>query len=103
MELHSQKYKKELAAKANLARVEAYLADRRAQLGLLEKSVALTDCTIERKEIQLDAIQLDNLNPAIPKLNDSMVEVQDPFQEVNLGDENEHKPTFIGQLLKLEF
>ena len=57
--------------------------------------MALADCTVESKEIQLKVIQLNDLEPAIPKLNDSMAEVQDPLQEVNLGDENEHKPTFV--------
>ena len=46
---------------------------------------------------------MDDLEPAIPKLNDSRDEVQDRLQEVNLGDENEHKPTFISQLLKPKF
>ena len=103
MELQSQKYKMELAVKASLARVEAYLVSRRAQLRLEEKSVALTDCTVESKKIQLDAIQFDDLELAILKLDDSMAEVQDPLQEVNLGDKNEHKPTFVSQLLELEF
>ena len=51
----------------------------------------------------MDAIQLDDLEPANPKLDDSLAEVQDPLLEVNLGDENEHKPTFINQLFDLEF
>ena len=103
MELHSLSCEKELAVKASIARVETYLADWRAQLGLLEKSVALTDCTMESKEVQLDVIQLDDLEFANPKLDDSLAEVQDPLLEVNLGDENEHKPTFISQLLEPEF
>ena len=103
MELHSQRYKKELAVQANLARVEAYLVDRRSQLGLLEKSVALANYTIESKEIQLDVIQLDDIEPAITKLVDSMAKVQDPLQEVSLGDENEYKPTFVSQLLEPKF
>ena len=103
MESHYHKYEKKLAVKANLARVEAYLADRRAQLELPKKSVALVDCIVESKEVQLDAIQLDDLEPAIPKLDDSLVEVQDPLQEVNLGEENKHKPNFVSQLLEPEF
>ena len=103
MKLHSQKYKKELVVKASLARVKEYLADRRAQHGLSEKQEALADCTTDSKEIQLDAIQFDDLEPAISKLDDSMAEVLDLLQEVNLGDENEHKPTFVSQLLELEF
>ena len=50
MELESLKYKKELAIKASLARVEAYLANQRAQPGLLEKLMTLVNCTIESKE-----------------------------------------------------
>ena len=50
MELHFLNYEKELAIKANMARVEAYLAYRRPQLGLLEKSVELANCTMENKE-----------------------------------------------------
>ena len=57
MELHYQKYERELAVKASLARVEAYLADWRVQLGLKENLVALTECTLESKELHLDAIQ----------------------------------------------
>ena len=49
--------------------MEAYLADRRTQLGLLEKSIALVDYTVESKEIQLDS-QFDDLKPAILKLDD---------------------------------
>ena len=48
-------------------------------------------------------VQLDDLEPAIPKLDDSLVEVQDPLQEINLGDKNKHKPTFISQLLEPKF
>ena len=51
----------------------------------------------------MDVIQFDDLNPAIPKLDDTMTEVQDSLQEVNLGDRNEHKPIFISQLLEPEF
>ena len=93
MELHYQKYEGELAIKASLARVEVYLADRRAQLRLKENSVALAECTLKSKELYLDAIQLAELKPAIKKLDNLMAEVQDPLREVNLGDEGEHKPT----------
>ena len=103
MELHYQKYERELVVKASLARVEAYLANRRVQLELRKNSVALAECTLESKELQLDAIQLDELKPAIPKLDESLAEVQDPLREVKLGDEGEHKPTFISQLLEPEF
>ena len=103
IESHYQNYEKKLAVKAILARVEACLADRRDQFKLLEKSVAFVDYIVEIKEVQLDAIQLDDLELAILKLDDSLAEVQDPLQEVNLGDENEHKPTFISQLLEPKF
>ena len=103
MELHYQKYEGELAIKTSLAKVEAYLADRRAQFGLRENLVALAECTLESKELYLDAIQLDEVEPAIKKLDDSMAEVQDPLREVNLGDEGENKPTYISQLLEPEF
>ena len=43
----------------------------------------------------MDAIQLNDLKPAILKLDDSLAEVQDPLQEVNLRDENEYKPIFF--------
>ena len=97
------KYEGELAVKASLARVEAYLADRKAQLGIRESSVALTECTLEEEELYLDAIQLDELEPANKKLDDLMAEVQDPLREVNLGDEGENKPTYISQLLEPDF
>ena len=77
MELHSLSCQKELAVKASVARVEANLADRRSQLGQLEKLVALADCTMESKQVQSNAIQLDDLEPANPKLDDSLAEVQD--------------------------
>ena len=95
MERFYHKFKGELAVKASLARVEAYLADRRAQLGIGENSVAHTECTLESKELYLDAIQLDELEPATKKLDDLMAEVQDPLREVNLGDEGKNKPTYI--------
>ena len=103
MEPFYHKFKGELAVKASLAKVEAYLADRRAQLRIGENSVAHTKCTLESKELYLDAIQLDELEPANKKLDDSMAEVQDPLREVNLGDEGENKPTYISQLLDLKF
>ena len=94
--------KEKLAVKASLARVEAYLADRRIQLGM-ENLVTHADCTMEVKELYLDAIQLDELEPASKKLDDSMAEVQDPLVEVNLGDEGENKPTYISKLLEPGF
>ena len=103
MEPYYHKFKGELAVKASLARVEAYLADRRAQLGIGENSMAHAMCTLESKELYLDAIQLDELEPANKKLDDSMAEVQDPLREINFGDEGENKPTYISQLLDLEF
>ena len=75
MEPHYQKYAKDLAVKASLARVEVYLADRRVQLGLKENSVALAECTLESKELHLDAIQWDELKPANPKLDDALAKV----------------------------
>ena len=57
MEPHYQRYEKKLAVTASLAWVEAYLADRRVQLGLKEDSVALAEYTLDSKEIHLDAIQ----------------------------------------------
>ena len=95
MEPYYQKYEGELVVKASLARVEASLVDRRAQLGLRESSVVLAECMLESKELYLDAIQLDELELAIKKLDDSMVEVQDLLRKVNLGDEGENKPTYI--------
>ena len=65
MEPYYQKYKGELVVKASLARVEAYLADWRAQLGIKESSMALTECTLEEEELYLDTIQLDDLEPPI--------------------------------------
>ena len=103
IETYYRRFEGELAVKASLARVEAYLADRRAQLRIRESSVALAECTLESKELYLDAIQLDELEPATKKLDDSMAEVQDPLREVNLGDEGENKPTYISQLLEPEF
>ena len=44
MEMQFQKHKNELEVKANLAIMEVYLADQRAQLGLKGKLVAVTDC-----------------------------------------------------------
>ena len=75
--------------------METYLADRKVQLGLKENSVAFAECTLENKELHLDAIQLDELEPAIPKLDDALAKVQDHLREVNLGDEGENKPTYI--------
>ena len=75
MESHYQKYENELTVKASLARVEAYLADQSAQLRLPKKSVVLADCIVERKEVQLDVIQLDDLESASRKLEDSLAKV----------------------------
>ena len=46
---------------------------------------------------------MDELEPVGPKLDDTLVEVQDPLREVNLGDEGGNKPTYISQLLEPEF
>ena len=37
---------------------------------------------------------MDELKPAISKLDDSKAKVQEPLLEVNLGDKGEHIPTF---------
>ena len=55
--------------------MEAYLDDRRAQLGLEGKSTALADCVFDKEEIELDIMQPDNLELAIPKLDDSKAKV----------------------------
>ena len=103
METYYRRFERELAVKASLARVEAYLADRRAQFEGGENSVDHAECTVESRELYLDAIQLDELEPASKKLDDSMAEVQDPLVEVNLGDEGENKPTYLSELLNPEF
>ena len=46
---------------------------------------------------------MEELELAIPKSDDSKAEVQDPLLEVNLGDKCKHKPTFLSQLLELDF
>ena len=83
--------------------MEAYLADRKAQLGLEGNLVAFAYCVFEKEEIQLATIQLDDLEPVTLKLDDSKAKVQDPLQKVNLRDKTEHKPTFVSQLLEPEF
>ena len=88
--------------KIGLVRIQAYLADRRAQFEQEGKLVALTDCIYE-EEVHLDSIQIDELESAILKLDDSKTEVQDHLLEVSLGDEGEHKFTFVSQLLEPEF
>ena len=57
--------------------------------------MALANCMMEGKELQLDAIQLDEIETTILKVDDSLADVQDPLREVNLGNEGEHKTTFI--------
>ena len=52
---------------------------------------------------KLSWIQYDDLKLAIPKQYDLKVKVQDPLLEVNMGDDNEPKSTFVSQLLELEF
>ena len=56
MKPYYHKFEGVLAVKASLARVEAYLADRRAQLGEGENSVDHAKCTVENRELYLDAI-----------------------------------------------
>ena len=48
-------------------------------------------------------IQMDELESAVPKLDNHKANVQDPLLEVNLGDEGEHKPTYVSQLLEPDF
>ena len=62
--------------KASLVRMQTYLTDRRVQF----QQSNLTDCVYEEEKIQLDSIQLDDLESAIPKLDDSKAEVQDPLK-----------------------
>lgn len=46
-----------------------------------------------------DTIKMSDLEAAPAKLDDLKAEVQDPLKEINLGTEEEHRPTCISQLL----
>ena len=101
MKVDPLKLKKELAVKASLARMYAYLDDRNAQP--MDNESCLAEC-VQEEEIPIgDVIQLDELESATQKLDDNKADVQDLLLEVNLGDEGKHKPTFVSQLLEPDF
>ncbi|XP_059630454.1 uncharacterized protein LOC132273511 [Cornus florida] len=88
-----------------LARLKAYLAEL-----LLERTAdASTSFSTNVLEIRedtedkLDAIQLTDLKAAPMKLDDLKAEVQDPLLELNLGTEQDPRPTYISKLLEPTF
>lgn len=58
---------------------------------------------IETKEFdelyELEIIQLEDLKVAQAKLDDLKADIEDPLEEFDLGSEEEHKPTYVTQLL----
>ena len=79
----------------------AYLADRNALPANSE--TCLAEC-VQEEEIPIgDVIQMDELESVVPKLDDNKADVQDSLLEVNLGNEGEHKPTYVSQLLEPTF
>ena len=52
------------------------------------------------EEQEEESLQEEVLNFAPAALNDSLPEVEDPLQEINLGTEEDPRPSFISALLK---
>ena len=52
------------------------------------------------KEQEEEVLQEEVLDFAPAALDDSLPEVEDPLQEINLGTEEDPRPTFISTLLK---
>ncbi|CAL2270827.1 unnamed protein product [Prunus armeniaca] len=50
-------------------------------------------------EEQEESLQVEELEFAPAALDDSLPEVEDPLQEINLGTKDDPKPTFISVLL----
>lgn len=68
--------------------------------------IAEAECVTEedgQEPEEEDMIGLEELEATPAKMDDLKVDVQDPLEEVNLGDEGDKKPTFISQLLLEEF
>ncbi|XP_059663595.1 uncharacterized protein LOC132309293 [Cornus florida] len=86
-----------------MARLRAYLAERRAMLWS-DMSANMAEIIEEGESGDCrDVIRLEELDAAPAKLEDLKADVQDPLLEINLGAEEEHRPTYISDLLEPDF
>ena len=98
------KEEKEKALKAFVARIAAYMLEKRL-MRLDESSEGLTvnttECIYEEEDLDVDqdVIRLEDLETAPAKLDDLKADVQDPLEEVNLGEEGQFKPVYVSELL----
>ena len=70
----------------------------------LQSLTATADCVFEDEShrLILQANKFNSVPPAPKKMEDDKAEVQDPLLFINLGDQNDHRPTFISSLLSEE-
>ena len=63
----------------------------------------MADCIYEEELAKEEVLQMEKLKIAIAKLDDLQADVQDPLQEINLGEDGEYKLVFISESLALGF
>ncbi|CAL2270703.1 unnamed protein product [Prunus armeniaca] len=71
------------------------------KLFMQDPTINMAEFTHEStKEQEDESLQEEVLDFAPVALDDSLPEVEDPLQEINLGTEEDPRPTFISALLK---
>lgn len=88
-----------MAYKALTKKLKIYALER--QMAIL-KWIGQVEISI-KTDTSEEVIQIEELEPAPAKLDDSLAPVQNPLEEVNLGDENRHRPIYISGLITGEF
>lgn len=83
-----------MAYKALTKKLKIYVLER--QMAIL-KWIGQVEISI-KTDTSKEVIQIKELEPAPAKLDDSLAPVQNPLEEVNLGDENRHRPIYISGL-----
>ena len=88
-----------MAYKALTKKLKIYALER--QMAIL-KWIGQVEISI-KTDTSEEVIQIEELEPAPAKLDDSLAPVQNPLEAVNLGDENWHRPIYISGLITGEF
>lgn len=88
-----------------VARFDSYLVEEKL-LGLHDEEdsslVRAAEFIYEEEGLQEggpNVIQLEDLDAAPAKMDDLKADVQDPLEEINLGDSEHPRPVYINQLL----
>lgn len=95
---------REMALRAMTARISSFLLEEKLIKLHEEEEAASTNAAefISEEEglpEDTDVIRMEDLDAAPAKLDDLKADVQDPLEEINLGDVDRPRPVFVNQLL----